>query len=56
MIVLSYACIYIVGIDISAGHHGWSLRTLKGVVAEAGAHLERLQAEVTETGGLVFSS
>ena len=38
------------GIDISAGHHGWSVRTLKGVVAEAGAHLERLQAETSETG------
>ena len=40
----------ITGVDISAGHHGWSIRTLKGVVAEAGAHLEKLEAEITETG------
>ena len=41
---------FFTGVDISAGHHGWSIRTLKGVVAEAGAHLEKLEAEITETG------
>ena len=42
------------GVDISAGFNGWSLKTLKGVVAEAGAHLERLNAELSEAGWLLF--
>lgn len=36
--------------DISAGFNGWSLKTLKGVVAEAGAHLETFTAELSEAG------
>jgi len=40
----------IAGVDISAGFNGWSLKTLKGVVAEAGAHLEQLSAEFSEDG------
>ncbi|XP_053409232.1 uncharacterized protein LOC123561373 isoform X4 [Mercenaria mercenaria] len=36
------------GVDISAGFNGWSLKTLKGVVAEAGAHLETFTAELSE--------
>lgn len=39
-----------VGVDISAGFNGWSLKTLKGVVSEAGAHLERLNSELSEDG------
>jgi hypothetical protein len=39
-----------IGVDISAGFNGWSLKTLKGVVAEAGAHLETFTAELSETG------
>ncbi|XP_052258855.1 uncharacterized protein LOC127863384 isoform X2 [Dreissena polymorpha] len=38
------------GVDISAGFNGWSLKTLKGVVAEAGAHLEQLNSEMSEDG------
>ncbi|KAL3885754.1 hypothetical protein ACJMK2_025795 [Sinanodonta woodiana] len=41
-----------IGCDFSAGFHGWSMKTLKGVVNEAGAHLEKLMSQQEDTDEL----
>jgi len=38
------------GCDISGSNGGWSMKTMKGVVSEAGAYLEKIKEEPVEEG------
>ena len=42
--------IYFTGCDISGSNGGWSMKTMKGVVSEAGAYLEKIKEEPVEEG------
>ena len=39
------------GCDVSGSSGGWSMKTMKGVVSEAGAYLEKLKEEPVEESG-----